>query len=211
MHIVKALCHTKKDRSMSHTTIYLLRHAQTIPSNDISRAEWALSSTGKEQAEQLIDRLVPLGIDEVFSSPLRRAVETVVPFAGRLGLTIQTERAFGEQNACPNYMPPAEFQTLIAKYWQDVDFALEGAESLSQCQKRMLEGIRMVEKAHKGKNILISSHGEAIGALLKAFDSEYGYDDWARMNMPDVFKLVFSPDGTAQWDDDYKFEPLDIF
>jgi 2,3-bisphosphoglycerate-dependent phosphoglycerate mutase len=196
---------------MSHTTIYLLRHAQTIPSNDIPRAEWTLSSTGKEQAEQLVERVLPLAIDVVYSSPLRRAVETVVPFAGRLGLTIQTERAFSEQNACTSYMPPAEFQTLIAKYWQDVDFAMEGAESLSECQKRMMAGIREVEKANKGKNILISSHGEAIGALLKAFDSQYGYDDWARMNMPDVFKLVFSPDGAAQWDSDYKFEPIDIF
>ncbi len=196
---------------MSHTTIYLLRHAQTIPSNDMPRAEWSLSSTGKEQSEQLVERLLPLAIDEVYSSPLRRAVETVVPFAGRLGINIQTEQLFREQNACPDYMPPAEFQTLIARYWQDVDFAIEGGESLSQCQKRMIEGIRLVEKAHKGKNILISSHGEAIGAVLKAFDPQYGYDDWARMNMPDVFKIEFSPDGTAQWDSDYKFEPLDIF
>ena len=196
---------------MSHTTIYLLRHAQTIPSNDIARAEWALSFTGKEQAEHLVERLLPLAIDEVYSSPLRRAVETIVPFAGRLGMNIQTEDSFREQNACTEYMPPAEFQTLIARYWQDVDFAVDGGESLSQCQKRMIDGIREVEKAHKGKNILISSHGEAIGAVLKAFDPQYGYDDWARMNMPDVFKLEFSPDGTAQWDSDYKFEPLEIF
>ncbi len=59
------------------TTIFLLRHAESAPHKDLPEPEWPLSEQGAKQALEICDLLLPLNIDRIFSSPYKRARETV--------------------------------------------------------------------------------------------------------------------------------------
>jgi len=82
---------------MTHSLI-LVRHAEAPWSPDEARA---LSPSGRAAAERLAEQLCGLEIDAIYSSPYRRAVETVEPLAKRLRVPIQEiadlrERTLGD-------------------------------------------------------------------------------------------------------------------
>lgn len=60
-------------------TVYLIRHGETQANRDglfRGRGEVPLSPAGLRQAEELRARFASLGVQRVFSSPLRRATQT---------------------------------------------------------------------------------------------------------------------------------------
>ncbi|MFT7433280.1 MAG: 2,3-bisphosphoglycerate-dependent phosphoglycerate mutase [Alphaproteobacteria bacterium] len=189
---------------MVQTTVYLLRQAETVPEEGVENSEWELSSEGLLQARDVVFKMRDLGIDVIYSSPYKRGISTVKPFAHKMGLPILLEEGFRELNAVGEYLAPAEFQTLSKKMWADVTFSAEGGESIRECQLRFIAALNKVAKENAGKTILICTHGMPLGAALKVFDNAFGYDDWARVKMPDVFKLV-SDGEAARWDKSYTF------
>ncbi len=80
-------------------TLYLLRHAQAG-----SRATWngtddtrrPLTSQGRRQSADLVDSLVEVGLERIFTSPYLRCAETVAPLATRLGLQVEITEALAE-------------------------------------------------------------------------------------------------------------------
>ncbi len=189
---------------MAQTTVYLLRQAETVPESGIENADWELSSEGSLQARDVFYKLKDLGIEVVYSSPYKRAISTVKPFALNSNSPILLDEGFRELNAVSEYLAPADFQELSKKMWDDVTFSPEGGESIRECQLRFMAALNKVAKEHAGRTILICTHGMPIGAVLKVFDNAFGYDDWTRIKMPDVFKLV-SDGETGDWDKSYTF------
>ena len=60
--------------------LYIVRHG--IPNYETD----SLTPDGQKQAEAVSRRLVQAGIDEIYSSPLGRAIQTAQPTAKKLGL-----------------------------------------------------------------------------------------------------------------------------
>ena len=185
---------------MRDTHVYLLRHAECSPSPDVPDSEWPLSKTGIEQAQNLVGSLSKLDIDEVFSSPFRRAIDTVVPYcrATNTDISIETdlrERKLKEENKVDNWM------CLVEKSWQDLDFARPNCESGRSCQIRIASCIAELAGTNIGKRLLISSHGSAIALYLHRLDSSFGFSQWSAMKNPDLFRVVFV-DGAPRWEKD---------
>src|SRR5215469_14799413 len=72
--------------------LFLIRHADAIPEEDEiipsgMYDDLPLSRTGRKQAQALAERLSSLSFDAMYSSPLRRCLETAAPLAERLGKT----------------------------------------------------------------------------------------------------------------------------
>ncbi|HEV7785285.1 MAG TPA: histidine phosphatase family protein [Thermoanaerobaculia bacterium] len=65
--------------------LYIIRHAEPDYPRD------ALTARGHAQARELANRLSTMGIDQVYSSPMNRALETARYTAERLGLDVQVE------------------------------------------------------------------------------------------------------------------------
>src|SRR5260370_37973533 len=71
--------------------LFIVRHADAIPEADeiIPSGiydDLPLSRVGREQAQALAERLSSLNFDAIYSSPLRRCLETAEPLAERLGI-----------------------------------------------------------------------------------------------------------------------------
>ena len=66
--------------------LYLVRHAHSVWTSDEMRP---LSQAGFDDARRVADILAPLRPGAIYSSPYRRAQQTVEPLAGALGMSIQ--------------------------------------------------------------------------------------------------------------------------
>jgi broad specificity phosphatase PhoE len=82
--------------------IHLVRHGQSTW-NAVRRiqgqtAHVPLTALGHQQARQVATRLAGCGARAVFSSDLRRAVQTAVPVAERLGLLVTLEPDLRERS-----------------------------------------------------------------------------------------------------------------
>lgn len=188
---------------MTDTHIFLLRHAQSLPSLDLPEAEWPLSNSGTEQAQNLVDSLSKLDIDKVFSSPFRRAIDTVAPYCRSTNTSILIEDDLRERKLKEENMVD-DWKILIEKAWQDFGFALPNCESGFSCQNRIANCVSKLAKRNCGKRLLVSSHGNAIGLYLNKLDPSFGFSQWSTMKNPDLFKVVFV-DGAAQWEKENVF------
>lgn len=181
----------------ARTVIYLLRHAESQPDPRTHEADWPLSERGHEQALSLVDLLRSLAIEHVYSSPYRRALDTVQPFAARAGLDVRIhpdlrERALGGGRF-------ADLRAAVRRTWDDFSFAHPGGESNRECQERVVRAVAAIAQAHPGARVLVSSHGNAVGLFLNSLDGGFGFEQWAAMRNPDLFRIGFFGDA-ATWD-----------
>ncbi|MBT3336582.1 MAG: histidine phosphatase family protein [Anaerolineae bacterium] len=165
--------------------IYLVRHAQ---------AEWwkpdqnrHLTKQGYEDAKKLSDILQDYSIDAIYSSPYKRAHETIEPTAARLGLKIRTENDLRERNL--GDISTDNFLEAVSKTWQDPAFAYPNGERNSAAQKRAVEVVKKLKIKHKKEAIILSSHGNIIALILQAFDPSIDFEFWKSLSMPDIHLL----------------------
>jgi 2,3-bisphosphoglycerate-dependent phosphoglycerate mutase len=188
---------------LTQTIVYLLRHAQSLPDQEIAEPEWPLSESGVEQALALVEPLKKLEIDRIFTSPFRRAIATISPYCSTNDLAFEInedlrERKLKEQSMLENW------QGLIERAWNDLDYALPNCESGHACQNRISNCISHLVTTYPGDTLLISSHGNAISLYLNKLDSTFGYAGWQSMKNPDLFRIIFTGDSPRR-DKAYRF------
>lgn len=150
------------------TKIYIVRHGQTesnVRSTCLGHKDVPLNSEGEEQARKLAERLYGIKFDAVYTSPLSRAVNTVMPFVNMnkgMSLTMNyglIERDFG-------LWDDMTFEEIQGKYpdeyrkWRDNWYTyrpIEG-ESIEDVQKRAGAVMDKIVKSHDGDTILIMTH-----------------------------------------------------
>lgn len=140
--------------------IVFVRHGETAANRQrlaLGRADPPLTERGNEQAAALANRLGPLGVATVLTSPLLRARETAVPIAAAGGADLVVddrlvELDYGEwdQKSFPDL--PAEE---LARWRNDPTFAPPGGESLRTVGLRvasfcteMLDGPTVIAVSH---------------------------------------------------------------
>jgi 2,3-bisphosphoglycerate-dependent phosphoglycerate mutase len=184
------------------TTIYLVRHAESIPDPDVPEPDWQLSRKGREQAQRLAIHLQSLEIDYIFSSPYPRAIDTVRPFAKQSGLEVIQVDDLREKKL--RETPLDDFWDVMKKAWRDLDFAFPNCESGTDCQRRIVAAIDTLVAEHAGSTFIAISHGNAIGLFLNSLDSSFGYNEWRAMKNPDIFKITHNGQG-YEWDKAFMF------
>jgi probable phosphoglycerate mutase len=130
-----------------------------------------LNARGREQAQQLAERLSPLPIEAIYCSPLERACETATPLVNALRLPLQVadefnEIDFGAWTGCTF----AELKD-VPEWQQWNSFrstaVIPGGESMISVQARALK--KTSELANRHEFIAVFSHGDVIRALLAHF------------------------------------------
>jgi len=173
------------------TKVYFVRHAQPNYNNhdDMSRE---LSSKGMSDRKLVTEFLKDKEIARVYSSPYKRAVDTVKDFADHYGFEIGIVDDFRERMIKADEWIE-DFQTFSRKQWEDFDYKHVNGESLREVQTRNIQALNQVLDKNKGKNIVIGSHGTALSTIVNFYDSSFGYESFERIRliMPWIVELTF--------------------
>jgi 2,3-bisphosphoglycerate-dependent phosphoglycerate mutase len=174
------------------TYIYFVRHAISPFSLDNERNR-GLSEQGKLDSIRAAELLKTEGIDFVVSSTFARAIDTVKPLADLLNKEIiQYEELVERPIASLKYkIEEEELLKGIEKSFIDIDSSLPEGETTRQAQERSIPTIIQIITDHKGKKIVIGTHGNIMTIILNYFDKNYGYYFWVQTSKPDIYKLEF--------------------
>ena len=154
-------------------TFFLMRHGETAwnrQSRVMGRLEIPLNPQGREQAKRVARIFAALGIDAIYTSPLKRSVETALIVAGKHGFPVTiknnlTELAFGRWERCL----PADLRkdkTYHRFLKEPTRTRLPGGETLLEVQKRGIRAMRRAKREHPKGRLLLVTHGDVIRAIL---------------------------------------------
>lgn len=161
------------------TTVILVRHGAT-EWNETKRAQGQadipLSPRGRSQARGIAHDLADLRIRAVYSSDLRRAMDTALPIAERHGVEVVTDPGFRE-------IDQGEWTGLttdeIKARWPDLWGSARhystrpGGESPDDVRSRALAALKRVVEAHPDDLVVVVAHGGTIRWLSA---EALGYD-----------------------------------
>ncbi len=159
------------------TNIYLVRHGST---------EWnekriwqgvvdtELSTRGIEEVEKIAKFFKNKSIDAIFSSPMRRALQTADIIASKIGYDsdkIIMDNRLREceirlWNGKTNEEIAQLYATQFHEWFTNLNSNIAGVESLESVQKRMYDLLRDVIVHFTNKNVIIVSHAIAMRMLI---------------------------------------------
>mgnify|MGYP001347245172 CR=1 FL=1 len=177
------------------THVYLVRHGETDWNRERrfqGHRDIPLSAAGLIQAERLAQSLKSEVFEAIYSSDLRRALQTAEIIAKEHDLPVKTlkklrERTVGEWEG----LSQEEVAARYPDWRQRIAKGLHGAESLVELQKRMTDQLEELVRLHRGGRILVVSHGGSINAVLaKVSEGQYGTGT-TRLKNTSLTHLVF--------------------
>jgi len=143
----------------------LVRHGETEWNRQYriqgGSSDTRLNDGGKLQAEELALRFGDSKIQAIYSSPLKRALETAQAIARCHNLEIVTEPALREIEAGGlEGVTTAELGKRYSEYLTEdgVDKKIPGGESLAELQQRCWGFISRLPEKHKDGDIAVVSH-----------------------------------------------------
>ncbi|HEY7577579.1 MAG TPA: histidine phosphatase family protein [Acetobacteraceae bacterium] len=150
-----------------HGSYALLDHAPG------GRADYPLSSQGRDEAGNIAAWLAGRGPRALVSSPTRRAIETAAPIAQRLNLAIEVDPAFVE----------IDFADWTGKRFEDLHSdpgwrawngfrstaGVPGGETMLGVQARAVAGLLRHAAKHNDAEVVVVSHADVIKGVLAHF------------------------------------------
>jgi len=127
-------------------------------------ADPPLSGVGRRQARQAAAWLATERIDAVYSSPLRRAIDTAEPLARRLSLpaTVRDELAEYDRDAS-HYIPMEQLKAEDYAAWKAfVDGGYGDDVDMAAFQQRVAQGMEAIIGAHAGRRVAVFCHGGVV-------------------------------------------------
>ena len=186
------------------TNIYFVRHAEPNYNNhdDLTRE---LSPKGMIDRELVTGFLADKQVDVVFSSPYKRAVDTVAHFASLRDLPISMIYDFRERKVDSCWID--DFDAFTRKQWADFDYKLTDGETLTEVQIRNIAALQEVIEHHKSKTVVIGSHGTALSTIINHFVPQFGIEEFTRIKsiMPWIVHFSFRGNDCVQ------IEEFDLF
>lgn len=156
------LCHYRT--MMEETTIYLVRHGETTD-NALQimqgQTQGCLNEQGREQAQQVAQRLADEAFDAIIASDLRRAIQTAEIIAVPHNIPVSTipllrERDWGSFTG--RFIPD-----LKGEVWPD---DIESEPALLQ---RAADFLQYITTTYPGKRVVAVGHGIINKAILAVY------------------------------------------
>jgi probable phosphomutase (TIGR03848 family) len=156
------------------TLLLLIRHG----ANDLTKkgvlAGWTpgvhLNEEGRAQAEALAQRLMPIKIEAIYSSPLERTMETAEIIAAPHKLPVMAREGLGEVRFGKWTGEPLD-KLRRRRLWRAVQFVpgtmrFPGGESFYDMQARVVSELEVLRAEHKEQPIAVISHADVIKAAV---------------------------------------------
>jgi 2,3-bisphosphoglycerate-dependent phosphoglycerate mutase len=144
--------------------LLLIRHARPLRAETVDGpADPGLSALGRRQAEALAEWLMPERLDAIYTSPLRRAVETAAPLGEKLRLTVTPDDALAEYDAeATAYIPIEELRAAGDPRWMELP------EDIAGFQARVVDGVDRLAAAHPSQQVALVCHGGVINVIVSS-------------------------------------------
>lgn len=153
--------------------LFLIRHALTAATGQVLTGwlpGFSLSDEGTKQVTSLVERMRPVHLDAVYSSPLERTVETARPIASSKGLRVRTRDGLGEVRY--GSWEGKRLRVLAkTKLWRSVmarpsDVRFPGGETIRETQARAVDTIEEIRTEHPRGAVATVSHADVIRLVV---------------------------------------------
>ncbi len=187
--------------------LILIRHGET----DWNRsgrcqgvADIVLNDNGKRQARELAESLKDHKITAIYSSHLKRALETAKHIAGHHNLDVRVEPGLHEMNQGDleglTFPDIRDRYAEVLKKWRESPetLRLPNGESLVEVQNRAWSVFEKVHETHLGETVVAVSHNLTIITLLCKITG-VGLKGFRDFNVQATSKnVIISEDGTLR-------------
>ena len=149
--------------------LILVRHALPIRRENVDGpADPELSEAGHAQARHLADFLHLEHLDAIYSSPMKRAVQTAQPLAEMKGLGITHVAGVAEFDQHSNeYIPVEELKAANDPRWRElVSGGWNSDEDQQEFHDRVIGSLDDLINKHPGQRIAVTCHGGVINEYL---------------------------------------------
>ncbi len=177
-----------------HTELIMVRHAKVEYTPDDK--ERALSKEGEEQRNDVFNILKSKDIDVIYSSPYKRAIDTIKSYAEHKKFEIQIVDDLRERRVSDCFID--DFDTFALKQWNNFDYKLNHGESLREVQDRGIKAIEEIIRDNKGKTIIVGTHGTFLGVLLNYYEKKCDYHFWKSLEMPAIISIILDSEGAIK-------------
>jgi len=157
--------------------VILVRHGETDWNRREvfrGRADIELNQRGRQQAKALAAPIKDIQIDAVYSSPLRRAVETAEAIAQPHGIPVKIDQGFtdfhyGVWQGLPHDEVRQRYPEMY-KDWVERPHTLkvEGGESLRMVRRRSMRALADIVERHDRQTVVIVAHRVVNKVMLCA-------------------------------------------
>ena len=144
--------------------LLLIRHGlpEAIVRDDGVAADPPLSEMGQRQAHKMAEWLEGEAIDRLYTSPMRRAMETAEPLVARRGLEAEVcdDVAEFDQHAS-RYIPYEEMKQRDPKAWERLNSGQPSA-GFKPFADRVVGALEDIIADNRGKTVAITCHGGIV-------------------------------------------------
>lgn len=177
------------------TRLILIRHGETdwnVEGRYQGQADPPLNECGLGQAHHLAEELRGVGLNVLYTSPLRRALQTAQILAGTLGLPLQIEPRLmeihqGDWQGRLHAEIAAHYPNLFRR-WQTEPWTvtLPGGESLAQVQVRVYAAVDEILAQQQGQCVGLVTHRIPF-ALISARYQDLDLDALRSLPLPNAY------------------------
>ncbi|MDJ0769920.1 MAG: histidine phosphatase family protein [Ilumatobacter sp.] len=131
-------------------------------------ADPPLAEAGHRQARRLADYLSTERIDAIYTSPLRRAVETASPLTEATGCTATVVDGVAEwDRQSTEYVPIEELKAAgDPRYHEVINNLWEGEDPVEDFEQRVTTSLDAIIADHAGDTVAVVCHGGVINLFL---------------------------------------------
>jgi broad specificity phosphatase PhoE len=157
------------------TRLVLVRHLEPdegVAGRAYGALDVPLSAEAHNQAEQLAEALGAIDLAAVYSSPLRRSLETAAPIAARHGLSPVAHEGlreidFGELEG-ERYEDVERGRPELFQAWMEdpTEVSFPGGESFADLRVRALAATQEILERQRGSTSVLVAHGGVIRAII---------------------------------------------
>ena len=183
------------------TLVFLARHGQSEWNNQsrvTGQADIGLSDKGRQQGEALAQCLKGEALDAIYTSALRRTIDTAQPTATAQGLAIASLPALNEihmgvlQGRQRDERDP-EAQAMWAAWQADVwNSRVPGGERFDEFAERVEAALQSILQQHRGQRILIVGH-RATNRVLLGTLLGWPRERWSELRLRNKFFYRVQP------------------
>lgn len=170
--------------------IYFVRHAKPDFSvhDDLTRP---LTDKGIIDSKNICEFLKEKSINKIYSSPYKRAIDTLKELAQNLNIKIEVVDDFRERKISNIWIE--DFNKFSKSQWENFEYKLNDGESLNEVQSRNINALHKILNENSNQNIVIGTHGTALSTIINYYDKTFDYLSFTKIKdvMPFIVCMEF--------------------